>query len=121
MKYTIAFLIALTPFAAKAQFTGSMNQNGTERGLRAPLITVAEAKKMSRDTYATLEGKITDHIKKEYYTFVDDTGSIMMEIEDKYWRGVRVGPNDRVRVYGEVESKTFKENEFEAKSIEIIK
>jgi uncharacterized protein (TIGR00156 family) len=90
-----AALACALPAVALAQFTGP-SAAGVE-------MTVAEALETRPGTYATLAGTITTHLGEEYYRFEDDTGSIRVEIRDGLWRGRRVGPEDRVRLSGEVD------------------
>ena len=89
-----AFACAL-PATALGQFTGP-SAAGVE-------MTVSEALETRPGTYATLAGTITAHLSEEYYRFEDDTGSIRVEIQGGLWRGRRVGPEDRVRLSGEVD------------------
>lgn len=82
--------------AKKGGFTGG-NRKDSE------VSTVAEVKKMKDDAEVVLRGKITKQVGKEKYTFVDDTGSITVEIDDDDWDGVSVSEKDTVIIYGEVD------------------
>lgn len=65
--------------------------------------TVAEARDARLGTYVTLTGNIVNHLRSDYYTFRDDTGEIRVEIATLVWRGRRVGPEDKVRLVGEID------------------
>lgn len=85
----------LVTSAAMAQFTGP---NAT---LQAS--TVAQAKEVRLGTDVTLEGNVVERQRDDYYTFRDATGDIRVEIERDVWRGRQVGPEQKVRITGEVE------------------
>lgn len=106
----IATMLALGTTAAFAQqggFTGpsatSTNQVGGFTGPKSNITTVAQAKQMRDDTKVTLRGNIVQSLGKEKYLFKDSTGEITIEIDHEDWRGVTVGPNDLVEIYGEVD------------------
>lgn len=65
--------------------------------------TVAEARDARLGSYVTLTGNIVDHLRSDYYTFRDQTGDIRVEIATSVWRGRAVGPDDKVRLLGEVD------------------
>lgn len=65
--------------------------------------TVAEARDARLGSYVTLTGQIVNHLRSDYYTFRDDTGEIRVEIGSPVWRGRAVGPDDKVRLLGEVD------------------
>lgn len=114
MKYilTIAMVLAL-PVMAAARYTGPLSNQTA--------VSVAEAKKLFDDTYVVLEGRIENRIRGDNYLFSDGTGTIVVEIEDDEWRGATVSENDRVRIYGEVDTSLFHETEIEVKSIDILR
>jgi Uncharacterized conserved protein len=101
-------IVLFVPFVALAAdgFQGNKTRQGgggfTGVGPNT-VTTVAEAKGMWDDSYVTLQGNITRHLGGERYTFVDQSGSITIEIDHDDWRGVSVGPEDLVRIYGEVD------------------
>ncbi|MEM1314364.1 MAG: NirD/YgiW/YdeI family stress tolerance protein [Pseudomonadota bacterium] len=82
--------------SAAAQFTGPSVQ-----GARS---TVAEALGGRVGRYVTLEGNIVAHQREDYYTFRDSTGDIRVEIPGETFAGRPIGPDDAVRLLGEVDS-----------------
>ena len=68
-------------------------------------ITINEAKTLPHGSWVILTGNIINSLEKEYYTFRDSTGEIIIEIERKVWRGLSVGVSDRVEIHGELEIK----------------
>ncbi|MDR1933173.1 MAG: NirD/YgiW/YdeI family stress tolerance protein [Spirochaetales bacterium] len=82
-------------------------------------ITVEEAKNLRDDSPVTLRGKIERFLGDEKYLFSDDSGSIIVEIDNRLWNGVSVNQNDTVEIIGEID-KDFKGIEVEASSIKKV-
>ena len=83
-------------------------------------ITVAEAKQLNDDARLTLEGFITGHLRGDHYLFRDDTGEISVEIEDEVWKGIEIGADTNVILYGELEHE-FGSLEVEVDRLEVVK
>ncbi|AWM81333.1 TIGR00156 family protein [Gammaproteobacteria bacterium ESL0073] len=102
-----ALLIASTSFALADGYNGPTNS--AVGGYTGPTNTVAQhvsvkqAKSMSDETYVTLKGKIVNHIKKDKFTFQDNTDTVVVEIDDDLWYGTTIGPNDTVEIIGEID------------------
>jgi uncharacterized protein (TIGR00156 family) len=91
-------------------------------GYRGPgpnAISVEAAKGMRDDTLVTVRGKLEQFLGDEKYLFTDDTGSIVVEIKNRLWRGISVDHNDTVEITGEID-KDFTKVELEASSIKKI-
>ena len=69
-------------------------------------ISVDEARMLPNDSWVTLNGNIVNALPGgRHYTFLDSeigSGEIMVEIDQRVWRGAYVGPSDRVEISGEV-------------------
>ena len=101
-------LLGLAVFMVNAQDRGGFSgPNGDRRGGgwtgEQRVVTVQQALTFRDDTPVILQGYIIRALGNEKYLFRDDTGTIVVEIERNKWRGLSVGPNDRVEISGEVD------------------
>ena len=81
--------------------------------------TVAEVLKMNDDTPVELVGRIEKSLGDEKYNFVDETGSVVVEIDNEDFRGVTVSEKDVVKIKGEVD-KEFTRLEIDVNSVEKV-
>jgi uncharacterized protein (TIGR00156 family) len=72
------------------------------------LTTVQEALTLNDEAKVVLQGNIINSLGDEKYTFKDATGEVVVEIDDEDWHGVKVTPENRVEIIGEVD-KDFAE------------
>ena len=96
--YPIVLLLAAAPLAIAADRSGGVN--GPDG--RKP-VTAAEAAGLPDDTAVRLTGYITKSLGDERYEFRDDTGTLIVEIDDDDWDGAEVTPNDQVELAGEID------------------
>lgn len=106
--------VALLLFAgvlglAEAQFTEEPKLTRDMAKLISPWQTysVEVVKTMPNETYVTLEGRILERIegRDEYYRFVDGSDEIVVEIDDKLWRGQKVSRETDIKLLAEVEKR----------------
>jgi uncharacterized protein (TIGR00156 family) len=102
-------LLALFVFNTHAQQGGF---TGTNTGI----ATVEQALTLRDDSPVILRGKIISFLGNNRYLFLDNTGTITIEIERKAWGNVSVDENDTVEISGEID-RSFKGVEVEVKSI----
>lgn len=106
----VAAMIAAVP--AQAQFAG------------APLSVTSVKALIDQgkdDQWAALEGNIVKQIRHDKYLFNDGTAELIVEIDDKVFRGQRVDPNTKVRLEGEFERDFMEKDEFEVKTLTIVR
>ncbi len=106
--------VALLLFAgvlglAEAQFTEEPKLTRDMAKLISPWQTysVEVVKTMPNETYVTLEGRILERIegRDEYYRFADGSDEIVVEIDDKLWRGQKVSRETDIKLLAEVEKR----------------
>jgi uncharacterized protein (TIGR00156 family) len=78
---------------------------------------VANAKTLQDEIPVSLTGTLVKHLNQDHYEFEDDTGMILLEIDDDDWAisGVKVG--DRVHVLGEIDTHSYKPTDIEVLKI----
>jgi uncharacterized protein (TIGR00156 family) len=83
--------------------------NAQSEGFKGPdnrtLVTAIEVAKLPDDAEVRLVGYIVKNVGDEKYEFRDETGTIMVEIDDDDWNGVEVTPEQRVEITGEVDQE----------------
>jgi uncharacterized protein (TIGR00156 family) len=102
----LGILLVGTVMTISAQQNGGFTGPGRHAGTRGQgqLTTVAEAKNLADDARVILQGTIVHSLGDEEYTFKDESGEIIVEIDRKVWQGLSVGVNDRVEISGEVDA-----------------
>lgn len=113
----IMMLCSAPVFAAnQGGFTGpGTTQNGGFNGPTST-ATVESVKSLRDDTWVTLRGNIVERISDDTYLFKDATGTINVDIDNKRWKGLTVGPQDVVEIQGEVD-KDWNSVEIDVKQI----
>ena len=84
-----------------------------------PTVTVAEVINLTDDAGVVLTGKIINSLGDEKYTFKDETGEIIIEIDDEDWNGVKVTPEDTLVIIGEVDKDINEPTKIDVKSFTI--
>ena len=82
------------------------NGPDVQQGFNGPfqgIHSVATALNANDDTPVVLTGNISATIGGEMYQFVDQTGSITVEIDNDKWFGLSINPDTRITIYGEVD------------------
>ncbi len=127
MRFLIAsaltFALAVPAFAA-FEGPGAPTPGGVAKKHASShaVDTVAKALKARDDAHVVLEGRIVSAgPKHEEYVFEDATGKIIVEIDDKDFRGLTVTPENVVRIWGEVDTKHKRDSEIDVDRIEIVK
>lgn len=87
-------ILGVTANAQTGGFTGPDNRR---------LVTAIEIAELPDDENVHLVGYIVESIGDENYMFRDDTGTVVVEIDDDEWNGLEVSPEVRVEISGEVD------------------
>jgi uncharacterized protein (TIGR00156 family) len=110
---TLAAIAVMAVAPAMAQFQGPSSA-GRE-------ITVQAAQGARPGTYVVLTGNIVSHIREDYYTFSDSTGSIRVEIPRQTFVGREVTPETQVRLLGEIDRTSGGLTYMWVKSLDVLK
>jgi len=118
MKKTFLTLFAIftSISTANAQTAGgfegpSAAQNAT--------TTVADALKLGDEANVSLTGKIINSLGDEKYTFKDETGEVIIEIDDEDWNGVKVTPENTITINGEIDKEMSEPTKIDVESFNI--
>lgn len=87
-------LVSVTAHAQSGGFSGPDNRRA---------VTTAEIAALDDDTSVRLVGYVVEAVGDEEYTFRDETGTIIVEIDGDEWNGLEVTPTMRVEIAGEVD------------------
>ena len=110
-------------FTAVALTTALMFSLSANAQFQAPAqapVTVEQAKSMPDDTFVVLEGNITQQLGDEKYMFQDQSGTVVVEIDNEEWRGVKVNPTDVIVITGTTD-KDFMEIEVDVDTVNLKK
>lgn len=114
-------LLSVMGIALMGSTSVSANYGGGFKGnIETVVSTVAEVKAMPDDKFVVLEGVIEGQIRGDKYQFQDESGTIIVEIDDDDWNGITVEPTDTVQIKGEVDKNFFKDTEIDVDSIQLI-
>ena len=107
---TAAVLFNLPAIAGMKNQTNSMSQASTQNMQSSQpqidLMTIEQVQTLGDDTPVMLEGMIVQSMGDEMYTFQDAAGNtIMVEINNESWNGLKPNPNDMVIITGETDKK----------------
>ena len=91
-------------------------------GAKAAVDTVAKALKAADESPVVLEGRILSAgPEHEEYVFQDNSGKIVIEIDDDLFHGRTVTPENVIRIWGEVDTKLARDSEVEVDRFDIVK
>ena len=117
-KTLIAALIGLTTVTGSA--FAATEQGGFQGPDRTEAVSVAQALELSDDAQVRLSGVITESLGDEKYRFQDDSGNLVVEIDDDEWRGLEATPETRVTLWGEID-KDWNQVELDVERIELAR
>ncbi|MBF0751006.1 MULTISPECIES: YgiW/YdeI family stress tolerance OB fold protein [Pasteurellaceae] len=118
-KLTLAALLTIATSTAFAGFSGNANtaQGGFQQGA-VQVISVKQALSARDNSIVTLVGNISQQIDDDEYLFTDGTARIKVEIKNRVWNGLNVGPQDKIRITGKLDNEAFEKAEVEVFSVE---
>ncbi len=105
--------------AKKGGYTGPGVNQGGYTGPGPKVISIRDAGNQADDTWVTLQGTIVNRMGDDKYTFQDSSGTGIVEIERKAWRGLQVGADDVVQLLVKVD-KDWGSVELEVETVKIV-
>ena len=116
-KMILALLMSLSVLAtAQAQVGGGFVGPGANAN---SAMTIRDALKLRDESWVVLQGRIVASLGDEKYTFQDDTGAVMVEIDDD-WRGITVTPEPTIEISGELDKELFEATKIDVKSFRVL-
>ena len=67
--------------------------------------SISEALKMKNNTNVVIEGNIDKKLSDDKYTFKDNTGSIIAEIDKEAWGVINSNTKEKIKLLGEIEQE----------------
>ena len=108
----LSALVFATTLPAQAAFNGPTN---------AQAVSVEEVKSLPDETQVSVKGYIINSLGDEKYTFKDEKGEVVIEVEDENWNGIDVTPQTQIEIIGEVDKELMKPVEIEVEKVNLIK
>jgi len=87
-------LFAPVAFAQSGGFIGADS---------SPVLTAVTAANRPNESNVRLVGFLIEKLGSERYLFRDDSGTIVVEIDDDDWNGIEASAETRVEIAGEVD------------------
>ena len=84
------------------------------------VVTVTQAAKARDETAVTIVGTIVRQLKHEHYELRDQSGTIVVEIDDDIAGPTQLKPGTKVRVIGEVDTHRRRASDIEAVRVEFL-
>ena len=116
--------LVLSALIASVALVACSNNNNTQPvfGANVPATTISVKQALSArdDSYVTVEGNIISQVDDDEYILADTSGQIRVEIDNHIWQGQNVSKNDKVRIYGEIDSE-WNRAELKARELTILK
>jgi len=114
MKKRVIFLLVI--FLSSTLFAGF---SGPRVDMK--VTNANEVESLGDDTEVLLEGYLINQVGNEKYTFKDDSGKIIVEIDQKDFRNLTITPQDKVKLYGEVDKELMEDTKVDVDYVEIVK
>ena len=100
-KISVLALAAFLPVCAAV--AGSGNNMNNNMNNQPAVWTVTEVMSLPDNTPVVMRGRITRNMGDNIFVFEDNSGTIMMEIEEEDWNGNAVLVDDIVTVSGNID------------------
>ena len=105
-KISVLALAAILPLCGAMAGPGKTMNNGMMNANQPAVWTVTEVMNLPDNTPVVMRGYITKNMGNNIFVFEDDSGTIMLEVDEEDWNGNTVRVDDIVTVYGNVDQGT---------------
>ncbi len=112
------FLIAATAAQAKNKHK---NQGFVFVPKNVVIETVADAKDKDDNTLVVMQGQIVKALGDDKYMFTDETGEIILDIDQDDFNNVTVTEGEIIQITGDVDKELMKPTEIDVKQIKKVK
>ena len=102
-KISVLTLVALMPICGAMAGPGNTMNHGMMNNTQPAVWTVTEVVALPDETPVVMRGRITKNMGNNIFVFEDNSGTIMMEIDEESWNGNTVRVDDIVTIYGNVD------------------
>lgn len=118
MKKLLLSLICVLLAAANAQAKDKHKNKGFMFVPESVVVeTVADAKNKADDTIVVLQGQIVKALGDDKYQFTDETGEIILDIDQDDFDGVTVVEGEIIQITGEIDKEMMNPTEVDVKHI----
>ena len=114
---TAAALFATTINAS----ANDTDKGGFQNNNKQQMVTVSEIEQLKDGDYVVMQGTILEKTGDETYNFKDNTGTMLIEIDDDDWAGITVTPNDIIIIEGEIDKNMMNPTVIEVEEIRMAK
>ena len=83
-------------------------------------IPIQQAVALPDKSTVVVKGHILQASGDEEYLFHDETGDVVIEIEDDEWRGINVTPDDLLEVMGELDKESPEKIKIDVKTFIVV-
>lgn len=113
---TVSALLASTINVSAGNHKGGFQNNNQQQ-----MVTVTEIAELNDGDYVVMQGNILEKTGDDSYNFKDNTGTMIVEIDDEDWAGITVTPNDVVIIEGEIDKNMMEPTVIEVDTIRMAK
>ena len=116
----LSLSVLLVTSVAQAGHHHKATAGGGFQGPGAELTTVQATLNMKDDANVRLVGHIEKSLGDEKYMFKDNTGEIIVEIDNDLWQGRTVTPNDSIEINGDVDKEWGDKTKIDVDSLKML-
>jgi uncharacterized protein (TIGR00156 family) len=102
-KISIIAMLAIVPMCGAFAGPGMNKNTNMKKSTQPTYWSVMEVVELPDNSPVVMRGRITKNMGDEMFVFEDNSGTIMLEIDEGDWNGNTVRVDDIVTIYGNVD------------------